>query len=147
MEGKYMPSLCFEVPYPPSINHAYMTVAHGKRVLKPEAAAYRGLVCYVSRVAKQRYGIPELPLQMSVEVFTPDRRRRDLDNLLKVMQDAISDGIGVDDSQITTLIMRKAGVMRNGVVRIAITHDATHEWFAQQSGFDDSRLIVWNALQ
>ncbi len=142
-----MSSLCFEVPYPPSINHAYVTITSGKRVLKPEASAYRALVGYVAQTAKQRYGIPELPLQMSVEVFTPDKRRRDLDNLLKVMQDAISDGIGVDDSKITTLIMRKAGVIRNGAVRISITHDATHEWFAQQSGFDDSRLIVWNALQ
>lgn len=137
--------LNLELPYPPSINHAYMSVAFGKRVLKPDVMAYRSLIGYVASAAVARYGLPHYPYTMYVEVYTPDRRRRDLDNLLKVLQDGITHGINVDDTNITTLAIKKAGVVKDGKVLVSIQSEFT-QLFSLQQAFDLHPAVVWNAL-
>ena len=71
-------------------------------------------------------------LFVSIDVWFPDRRRRDLDNLTKSTLDAIQHaGVYEDDSQICDLHIRKCGLKAGGeiVVRIssAETKDADHD--------------------
>jgi crossover junction endodeoxyribonuclease RusA len=48
-----------------------------------------------------------------IQAWLPDRRRRDLDNLLKAVQDALAHaGVYDDDSQIVDLRIRRAGIDR-----------------------------------
>ena len=56
-----------------------------------------------------------------MDAFPPDRRRRDLDNLPKAVQDSIAHaGVFEDDSQIDLLIVRRCEPVKWGkaVVRI-----------------------------
>ena len=96
-----MEEIAFDLPWPPSLNRYYRHV--GSRVLiSREGRKYRMMV--VSRLGglcKKLSGAAQLVL----ECYPPDRRRRDLDNLLKCLQDSIvAAGILEDDSQIKRLM-------------------------------------------
>jgi crossover junction endodeoxyribonuclease RusA len=108
-----------ELPYPPSVNHYFRMV--GRRVLiSREGRAFRQRVC--STLAA--LGIRPLPgrLAVQVEVYPPDDRRRDIDNVQKALFDALQHGGAYhDDSQIVDLHIRKCAVIDGGrtLVRIA----------------------------
>jgi len=60
-------------------------------------------------------------LSVFIEAFPPDKRKRDLDNVLKSLLDALQHaGVYADDCQIDRLsIIRKSPL--NGIVKIEIT--------------------------
>ena len=81
-------------------------------------------------VSLAKYNISPLKgkLYMYLEVYMPDRRKRDLDNLAKSVQDVLTlANTYEDDSQINKLIVVKKGVDKTKGIRVAI-------W--QQSQFD-----------
>ena len=94
-----MKGLSFDLPWPPSVNNYYRHV--GPRVLISRAGRrYRSMV--VSRLG----GLNKLSGRLSLyaELYPPDLRRRDLDNVLKCLQDSIvAAGIMNDDFQIKEL--------------------------------------------
>lgn len=104
------------LPWPPSVNHYYRHV--GPRTLISRAGrAYR------RRVVRSVYGRQPMngPLAVEIDAHPPDRRRRDTDNLLKGVLDALQHaGLYGDDSQIEDLHIRRRGVVHEGrlVVRI-----------------------------
>ncbi|MCK4982573.1 MAG: RusA family crossover junction endodeoxyribonuclease [Victivallaceae bacterium] len=95
----------FEPPYPPSVNHYYRHV--GPRVLISRAGRkYREVVVSFFRSC----GIKPLNgrIELFLEAYPPDRRRRDLDNLLKCVLDAMEHaGAYHDDSQIVKITAEK----------------------------------------
>lgn len=82
------------LPYPPSINHYY---GYGNRrvYIKAKGKEFRAAV--VARLLED--GFPKFhgPIGMSISVFPPDRRRRDLDNVRKALLDAMQHGGAYDD--------------------------------------------------
>lgn len=89
------------LPWPPSVNHYYRWV--GSRML----ISYEGR-CYREAVVRLLRGLSRPPLldrlQVDIQAFPPDRRRRDLDNAQKALLDAIQHaGVYADDSQIDRL--------------------------------------------
>lgn len=94
-----------QLPYPPSVNHYYRHV--GSRVLiSREGREYRDRVC--SAVAALGVSPLDGPLEFQAEVYPPDNRRRDLDNVLKSMFDALQHGGAYkDDSQILRIVAHK----------------------------------------
>lgn len=57
------------------------------------------------------------PYDIHFDVWMPDRRKRDLDNLLKAMLDALeASGLLVDDSLVYKLSMNRRGVLKGGKV-------------------------------
>ena len=93
-----------KLPWPPTVN-TYYTVVKGRKILSKKGRAFK---------ADCKYFIPKLPdpikgeLSVLVEVCMPDKRRRDLDNLLKPILDALGDyGVYEDDSQIVDLQIKK----------------------------------------
>lgn len=89
------------LPWPPSVNHYYRHV--GPRVLiSKDGRKYRDAVASVAR----RSGIRrfDCPVEAHIDLFPPDRRRRDLDNTLKSTLDALTKaGAYEDDSLIRRL--------------------------------------------
>jgi crossover junction endodeoxyribonuclease RusA len=87
-----------ELPYPPSVNHywrnvkGHMTISKAGKAFRDRARATclaMGLQCVQDRLC------------LEIEAFPPDRRSRDLDNLLKAPLDALGKGFAyADDSQI-----------------------------------------------
>ena len=60
-------------------------------------------------------------LMIDIEAFMPDKRRRDLDNILKALLDALTHaGVWLDDSQIVDLRIRKAKTI-GGMVKVKIS--------------------------
>ncbi|HPM22961.1 MAG TPA: RusA family crossover junction endodeoxyribonuclease [Phycisphaerae bacterium] len=107
-----------ELPWPPSVNHYYRRV--GSRTLISRAG--RAFRVEVGRILAARRLSPALGrLAVTVEVFPPDRRRRDIDNLLKAVLDACQHGGAFpDDSRIVWLLIRRTQVVRGGRVVVTI---------------------------
>jgi Holliday junction resolvase RusA-like endonuclease len=101
-----------QLPYPPSVNHYFRVV--GRRVLiSREGRAFRTRVC--STLAALGVRPLEGPLAVEVEVYPPDNRRRDIDNTMKALLDALQHGGAYrDDSQIVRLVIEKCAVVENG---------------------------------
>ena len=94
-----------ELPYPPSVNHYWRRV--GARTL-----ISRGGRAYTIRVSEEaiKCGWTKMEGRLSVSIFVspPDKRRRDLDNVLKSLLDACTKaGMWDDDSQIDRLIINR----------------------------------------
>ena len=107
-----------ELPYPPSGNH-YYRFYQGRPILSKEARSYRQVVLKTLRSAgvKPLFG----PLAVRIDAFPPDRRRRDIDNILKSLLDALEYGNAfMDDSQIVELHARKLKQRSGGKVLVKI---------------------------
>ena len=102
------------LPWPPSVNHYYRRV--GPRILiSREGREYRKRICGL--LAPGNGGVRKPPsggrIALCMDAFPPDRRRRDLDNLLKSTQDSLAHaGVYQDDSLIDWLLIRRCEVVR-----------------------------------
>ena len=93
-----------DLPYPPSVNHYWRRVGH-KTLISAKGRAYRASVCRIATAC----GIKSLAgeLIVTVDLYPPDRRRRDIDNTMKALLDALAAGGAYeDDSQIKELTIR-----------------------------------------
>lgn len=107
-----------ELPYPPSVNHYYRRVGP-RTLISREGRAYREAVCAILA----GLGIRPLagPLAVRIELYPPDQRRRDCDNAMKALLDALQHGGAyLDDGQIADLRIRRADSTPGGktIVRI-----------------------------
>ncbi|NGZ98435.1 MAG: RusA family crossover junction endodeoxyribonuclease [Nitrospira sp. WS110] len=99
--------LTVTLPIPPSINHQYATV-NGRRVLSSAGRAYKTQVGHHVWLALVRspFKITLLdqllaePLVISIKFFFASSLRRDLDGGLKITQDAVCEGLGINDNRI-----------------------------------------------
>lgn len=103
------------LPYPPSVNHYWM--AKGKlRFLSPAAKKFRASVASIAHLFALQYSA-KTPLagriSMQVNVFPPDLRTRDIDNILKACLDSLTHaGVYLDDSQIDKLLVCRCDIDR-----------------------------------
>jgi len=108
------------LPYPPSINHYWRRVG-SRTLISREGRAFRKNVC-----ALLGGGGPRKPpvggrIALRMDAFPPDRRRRDLDNLLKCTQDSLAHaGVFEDDSQIDLLVVVRCELVKGGKVVIRL---------------------------
>lgn len=102
----------FELPWPPSVNHYYRHV--GPRVLiSRDGRKYRETI--VSLLGEQKIRPFENAVELAVDAYPPDNRRRDVDNLLKCLLDSFTfGGLYRDDSQIKKLTITKREPMPPG---------------------------------
>jgi len=98
--------MVIELPWPPSVNH-YWRRQGNTYFVSSEGKAYRDELYY--RCAQYR-GLfaPEQRLSVAIEAYPPDKRRRDLDNILKSLLDSLQyAGVYADDSQIDFLAIKR----------------------------------------
>jgi len=107
-----------ELPYPPSLNSYYRTYK-GRMLISAKGREYRKLaVLCIRRVIKE-----PLTGRVCVNIYSypPDKRRRDLDNLLKPTLDALEHGGALlNDEQIDDLYIRRLHVIKGGKINIEI---------------------------
>jgi len=98
------------LPYPPTVNTYYRNVS-GKTLISKRGRAYRKTVS--SMVARSGMVPMRGLLMIDIAVFLPDKRRRDLDNLLKSLADSLQHGgVYEDDTQIRDWHIYDAGMDR-----------------------------------
>jgi crossover junction endodeoxyribonuclease RusA len=107
-----------DLPYPPSVNH-YFNYYQGRPVLSKDARTYRHKV---RRIAIEQGIKPMMgPLSVHIDIYPPDKRRRDIDNCFKSVLDALQHaGVFWDDSQINVLHAVKHPATQNGYVVVEI---------------------------
>jgi crossover junction endodeoxyribonuclease RusA len=110
--------ITLELTYPPSVNNYYSKWCQGKsvRVAVGEAgSAYRAEVLrYKLETLKNPRPI-KYRVSMEVELWAPDRIKRDIDNPLKCLFDALTYArIWEDDEIVDCLLMHKRGVEAPG---------------------------------
>ena len=101
-----------ELPYPPSVNHYWGQAGKNKfigkkgkefRISVAEACLDAGVVALEGR------------LSMHVSLYPPDRRKRDVDNVLKPLLDAMEHaGCFDNDNQIDELHIIRRDVRKGG---------------------------------
>lgn len=108
-----------ELPWPPSNNRYYRHVA-SKTLLSAEGRDYRGVVSKIVGAARARRAWT-CPLDVRIAAFPPDRRRRDLDNVLKATLDALQySGVFEDDGQVDALSIYRAERIAGGSLTVRV---------------------------
>ena len=113
------------LPWPPSVNgywrHPTVGPLAGRHLISEKGRAYRaevGARVLVARAAKRL----TTRLAVVIEAFPPDRRTRDLDNILKGLFDSlVHAGVIEDDSQFDDIHLKRGPVVKPGSVSVFIT--------------------------
>ncbi|RRV38639.1 RusA family crossover junction endodeoxyribonuclease [Stutzerimonas stutzeri] len=107
------------LPWPPSANTYYRRVG-AKTLISAKGRDYCAAVmkaCAEARISRQ-----DGRLAVVINACPPDRRRRDLDNLLKGLLDALTHGgAWEDDSQIDHLTIKRGPIKALGCVEVTIS--------------------------
>jgi crossover junction endodeoxyribonuclease RusA len=99
---------------PPSVNHYWGTHGH-RRFIRPEGLAFRSLVAVAARKAMNGTEPLAGSLAVEIEIYPQDRRKRDLDNQLKCLLDALEHaGVYNDDHQVGMLVVRRGAGRKGG---------------------------------
>lgn len=87
MSNLYLKPITLILPYPPSINHYFGQKGH-MRFLTQKAKAFRK---EVKEEVEYREAANNLSfdLRLTVKLYPPDKRKRDIDNTLKPLLDAL----------------------------------------------------------
>jgi crossover junction endodeoxyribonuclease RusA len=99
--------LLITLPVPPSINHQYATV-NGRRLLSSAGRTYKAHVAQQLWVALSQspfsadlmHRLKSEPLALSIRFYFTSALRRDVDGGLKIAQDALCEGLSLNDNRI-----------------------------------------------
>lgn len=119
-----MPPINIVLPWPPSVNqywrHPSKGPLAGRHLISEQGRAYRAKVTAQVWSEQQAHKLADR-LAVSILCYPPDRRRRDLDNILKAALDAlVFAGVMLDDSQIDRLAIERCAVQAPGRLEITI---------------------------
>ncbi|HHX3461811.1 TPA: RusA family crossover junction endodeoxyribonuclease [Legionella pneumophila] len=120
-----MDILRFQLPYPPSINHYYKRTPKGLALSK-KGIQYRHDAFYL--LHKHRNHCKDKRLAVTINLFPPDKRRRDIDNILKCLLDSMQHaGVYDDDNQIDMLTIIRRHIVKDGSVAVWISECSSSE--------------------
>ena len=94
---------------PPSVNHLYVTARHGRRVLSTEGRKYKQAVKadLVPLENAPEWLVLKIVLYMPLRYKNGKVRRFDVSNRIKILEDALCEGMGIDDSRVRELVITK----------------------------------------
>ena len=106
------------LPFPPTVNTYYRNF-NGRSIISKKGREYRVAVAeqvLIQRAAKHL----DHAVKVEIKAYRPDRRRRDLDNLLKSLLDSMTHaGVMSDDALIEDLRVYWADEI-GGMVKVTI---------------------------
>ncbi len=122
--------LVLKLPWPPTVNHYKDPILakskQGKtyisQKLSDKTLIFRAEVLRACRVGGELVdSFGQSRIKLSVQCHPPDRRKRDMDNLGKSVQDSLAQaGIFEDDSQIDELHFYRKGPEKPGYVIVTV---------------------------
>lgn len=113
-------SIKLVVPWPPSVNN-YWRMGNGRIHLNRESMNFRSATRQACKLQADRRRFED-DIELVIAARAPDRRRRDLDNILKALLDSlVSAGLLLDDSQVAALHVFRLGPAKPGIVGMELT--------------------------
>ena len=113
--------MLIRLPYPPSMNTYLRHLPNGKTLLSERGRAYHSIVWETINRSFPGHAPLLGSLVVTLTAFPPDKRRRDLDNLPKVVLDSLTKaGIWRDDSQIQRLTIQWGAFWPGGALEVEI---------------------------
>lgn len=108
------------LPWPPSINHA-KGISDNKPYPTRKLKEFRKAVADEARVRYRGASLGKARLEVHIQAFPPDRRKRDLDNIQKVLLDSLqAAGLFDDDEQIDYLSILRGPRLEKAMVVVLI---------------------------
>jgi crossover junction endodeoxyribonuclease RusA len=119
-----MTELYLKVPFPPSMNSYWRNIVikgRPRTLLSEKGRQYR--IQIMSQIHLEHPPALSGRLHLTIELYPPDRRKRDLDNHCKAIQDGLAHaGVFEDDSQIDQLtVIRREVEGKPGHAMLTIT--------------------------
>ena len=109
--------------YPPTVNTYYKKSRYGTRI-SLKGQKYRAAVL---QDVEEQFGNADTidtPILVEVVLYPPDKRKRDIDNCMKALLDALTEaGVWEDDSLVAQLQIYRGERLYNGMTSVYI-HDA-----------------------
>jgi crossover junction endodeoxyribonuclease RusA len=113
-----MPTLELTLPYPPSVNTYWGFHGH-RRFLTNKALDFKAAVAHWVCLSGHKFG--DARLEVTIITHAPDRRARDIDNIVKPTLDAlVQAGLFDDDSQVDLLTVRRGQPVKGGKAMVYV---------------------------
>lgn len=108
------------LPWPPTVNHYYRAV-NGRNILSAKGRAYKKEAGWEIIAQGEHEKYLEGDVSLFIRAYPPDKRRRDLDNILKPILDVLADcDVFDDDSQVSDLRIQRFNPCKPGRVEILV---------------------------
>lgn len=108
-----------ELPYPPSANVIWRRSKFSTYLSKEGKDYKEGVADYVAANAFPKFG--DAPIRVSMILRPRDKRKRDIDNCLKISIDSLaSAGLFDDDFQIQELSIKRGEIVSGGLLIVVI---------------------------
>ena len=106
------------LPFPPSVNRLWRCVK-GRTILSKDGRLW--FAAAADSVREQWPATVVTPVRVDILVIPPDKRKRDIDNVVKPVLDALTKGMALkDDSLVDWLTVERRPAEKPGRVEIAI---------------------------
>ncbi len=118
-----MPSISFILPWPPTIN-TYWRRRGSNYFIGQQGIKYRHLAVFECFKYKKLFSDSD-KLHLDIIAYPPDRRRRDIDNILKCLLDSLQHAeVYKDDYQIDKIMIQRMSEIRNEVhITLSVIND------------------------
>lgn len=130
-------SISLRLPYPPSVNNYWISTLIPAPKKNARSPGWRVMVFTSERGKRYRANVVQMIEQLGqhgttslfpgarvgveVRMCAPDRRDRDLDNILKSLLDALTHaGVYIDDALIDELVVKRGPVVPDGRVDVRV---------------------------
>ena len=107
------------IPFPPSVN-TYWGFRGSHRYLTQKAITFKDMVSNIYLLSGFK-PLGNARLKITIKLYPPDRRIRDIDNVVKPTLDALCQcGIFTDDEQVDVLHVSREKVIKWGAAVVSI---------------------------
>jgi crossover junction endodeoxyribonuclease RusA len=111
-------AISIELPYPPSVNH-YWGQSGKHRFIGAKGKEFRKTV--IELIEREKIRTLFGRLAVHVNLYPPDRRKRDVDNCMKSLLDALEHGgLYENDSQIDELHIIRKEIIKGGMCIVTV---------------------------
>ena len=113
-------TLVLNLPYPPSVN-SYWGFQGSRRFLTKKALIFKEITAKSYFITKHS-GFGNERLMVTIYLFPPDKRKRDIDNCIKSLLDSLCQAkVFDDDSQIDRLLVIRNELKKDGECLVSIS--------------------------
>ncbi len=131
-----MKEIILTLPYPPSVNHykklGRLGTTRSGKIYQPRVNTdatnrfyYEAWVICRQTMASEGLSQPlgeEIALGVSIDLHPPDKRKRDIDNGIKIILDSLErGGLIKNDNQIARLLVRRRNIIDQGQIIVTVT--------------------------